>query len=157
TERILEFTLPIIRRKIMYRFVTVAVLLAAPTAFAQDLSKEEKADGFVKIFNGKDLTGWTGATERFAVDDDGTLFCKKTKNIENLLTKQEYGDFILRLDYLTTGGCNNGVGLRMRLEPGQRIAPLEIQIVDDDHYKKKVKAEEKNGSLYGHVAAEQGW
>src|SRR5262249_44069812 len=113
TERILEFTLPIIRRKIMCRFVTVAVLLAAPTAFAQDLSKEEKADGFVKIFNGKDLTGWTGATERFAVDDDGTLFCKKTKNIENLLTKQEYGDFILRLDYLTTGGCNNGVGLRM--------------------------------------------
>ncbi len=60
-------------------------------------------DGFVSLFNGKDLTGWESGTrpEAFRVDADGSLFVKGDipAGMYWLLTKKEYTDYVLRLEF----------------------------------------------------------
>src|SRR5262249_24765367 len=99
-----------------------AAQLALPCAgllAAEPLSKAEKADGFVRLFNGKDLTGWKQKDDRrvgkvWHVDDDGVLFCKKLEREAGkkiihgyapLYTERQYKDFILRFDFLLSEGC----------------------------------------------------
>src|SRR4051812_12305378 len=83
------------------------------------LSKEETDQGFVRIFDGKSLEGWKGATDGYAAED-GLLVCQK-KGGGNLFTVKEFGDFIFRFEFKLEPGGNNGVSVRGH----------EIQILDD--------------------------
>ena len=62
----------------------------------------QDADGFVPLFNGKNLDGWQGATDVYAVED-GKLVCQKhgpgekESTDKNLFTKKECADFIKEL------------------------------------------------------------
>ena len=59
-------------------------------------------EGFVSLFNGTDLTGWTGDTAIYGVDpkEPGVLQCfpdrKSNGNHGNLITEKEYENFVLR-------------------------------------------------------------
>jgi hypothetical protein len=115
-------------------------------------------EGFVSLFNGKDLTGWTGGTEDYSVKD-GVITFKKGGH-GNLLTEKEYKDFDLRLEFKLEPEANNGVTLRAPLEAKASMAykAMEIQILDDTGYKAKHPLQDYQhcGSIYGCVAAKQG-
>lgn len=158
----------------MIRIYAVCLLLVMTfSGFTQELSKDEKDEGFVSLFNGENLKGWIDEAKGWEVDDGGTLVCKKRPKepfFRTLLTERnDYSDFILRLDYLLNENCNNGIGLRIDPKNNPNLigganAVLEVQLVDDKHVETRY-AKEKNrpdyktkltGGLYGLKAAEQG-
>ncbi|MCX8037658.1 MAG: DUF1080 domain-containing protein [Candidatus Sumerlaeia bacterium] len=88
----------------------------APAAEAVDnpnaLLAGEKEQGFVPIFNGKDLSGWVmdrATTTSFEVKD-GILQCLGKGDYQTILrTTQMYENFELRLEYMTPSWCEGGV------------------------------------------------
>lgn len=95
-------------------FLPLAVISLSLTANAEE--------GFVRLDNGKDLTGWKGDLEFWSVQD-GALTAKTT--LDSRLTKEKYNtflvwqdgqpaDFELKLQYKIVGG-NSGVQYRSRV------------------------------------------
>ena len=125
---------------------------------AADLSDDEKKDGFVSIFNGKDFTGWKGPVDNYEVTD-GTISCKAGKG-GTIFTEAEYSDFVVRLEFKVPSGGNNGLAIRY---PGQGdtayVGMCELQVLDDNYDKVKGKLDPRqvHGSAYGMVAAKRGF
>lgn len=119
------------------------------------LTKQEKADGFVSLFNGKDLSGWVGSKDTYGVKD-GILFCRKGTG-RNLYTENEYGNFVLRFEFKLDPGTNNGLGIRTPLEGDAAYVGMEIQILENTAAKyANLKDWQYHGSIYGIVAAKYG-
>ena len=117
-------------------------------------------NGFVSIFNGKDLDGWEWRGEKTSYyAKDGLLLCHQEGKFGggNLWTKKEYENFILRFEFKLPREANNG--LLIRCPPGGHAAyqGMEIQMLDDraPYYweKLKLKPYQYHGSIYGVVAA----
>lgn len=102
--------------------------LEAPTAPRADRPKREVPgtepvpglDGFVSLFNGRDLAGWNG-DERYWSVRDGAITGQTTPSVrltENnfLIWKDEVEDFELRLQFRLEGG-NSGIYYRARKRP----------------------------------------
>lgn len=138
-----------------YARISIALLVssfgawAAPaedktTSSVPAVSKQEAAEGFTSIFDGKSLDGWREPTAGYAADS-GRLVCKKEGR--KLLTVKEFGDFVFRFDFKLEPGGNNGVSVR----------GLEIQILDDYAEKhKSLKPCQYHGSIYCSVPAKRG-
>ncbi len=73
------------------------------------------AADWIDLFNGKDLTGWVqrGGGAKYTVED-GTLVGSTVPNTENsfLCTTENYGNFILELDFKCDPLLNSGVQIR---------------------------------------------
>ena len=128
--------------------------------------------GFQSLFNGQDLNGWEGAGQDAAkcwTVKDGVLLCTGEKG-PWLRSRQQHGDFCLRLDYQVREGGNSGVYVRVpedgahhRKDLGDDAAGVEIQVLDD-HAKRyaKLNAYQYCGSVYAiapstkHVGREPG-
>lgn len=144
----------------MTTFPTVLALVVAglSTAMADGpscgLAPGEAEEGFVSLFNGKNLDGWCGATAGY-VAEDGKLVCLSGGN---LLTEQEYADFIFRFEFLLQPNGNNGVAVRAPLEGNPAFEGMEIQILDDtgDRHQ-QLKPWQLHGSIYGVVSAKSGF
>jgi hypothetical protein len=111
---------------------------------------------FKPLFNGKDLTGWTGGTKSYAIED-GSLVCQAV-GVGNLYTDDEYSDFSFRFDFKLSEGGNNGVGIRAPLGGDSAYKGMEIQILDDPSPKyATIEPWQAHGSVYGIVAAKRGF
>jgi len=79
---------------------------AAPAAAADE--------GFTKLFNGKDLTGWETSGEALWVVEDGLLVGTQGRNNApgDLFTTAGYGDFEAIVTYRVQWPCNSGVWFR---------------------------------------------
>ncbi len=133
-----------------------ANLAAAGECCTAGLSDQEKQEGFVALFDGKDLDSWQGAKSSYAVKD-GILIALEGKG-GKLLTKKEYKDFDFRFEFKLTPGANNGVGIRTRAEGDAAYVGMEIQILDDAHEKYKgLHDYQVHGSIYGVVPAKRGF
>ena len=108
--------------------------------------------GFVGMFDGRTLAGWTGDTTGYGVED-GAITCLKDGT--NLYTVREYSNFVLRLRFRLSPGANNGIGVRAPLEGDAAYVGMEIQVLDDGHekYKGWLKDWQRHGSVYGVVAS----
>ena len=128
-----------------------------PPAEANELLRKHDAKGFQSVFNGKDFTGWAGPLENYEVAD-GAIVCKPKKG-GNIYTKDEYTDFVARVEYKLPPGGNNGLAIRY---PGtgqpSTVAMCEVQILDDtaDKYA-KLDPRQYNGSVYGMIPAHRGY
>lgn len=127
---------------------------AEPKPVAADAAKE-KSDGFIALFNGKDLDGWTGDTKGYKVEDLGgapAIVCQPGGT--NLFTKDEYADFEFRFEFMLTPGANNGIALRAPTAGDPAYAGFESQILDNtaEQYK-GLKEWQYHGSIYGISAA----
>ena len=126
------------------------ILLVACTLLAA-LGAATQEDGFVPIFNGENLDGWTGAVTENAVED-GKLICGGG----NLYTEKEYENFVFRFEFKTVKGGNNGVGIRAPLTGDAAYVGMEIQILDhDDPAYADIQPWQCHGSIYGVVAAKR--
>jgi 3-keto-disaccharide hydrolase len=69
----------------------------------------------IKLFNGKDLTGWKALGEKNQwVAADGVL--RSPASGSNIRTEQTFGDFKLHIEFRYPKGSNSGVYLRGRYE-----------------------------------------
>ncbi len=94
--------------------VLLGSLIAIPSGMADD-----KEAGFVRLFNGKDLTGWEGDKSLWKVED-GMLVGDSPgiKRNQFLATTKSFGDFELRLEFrLRDGKGNSGVQFRSKRVP----------------------------------------
>jgi hypothetical protein len=128
-----------------------------PPEEANERLRQHQAERFRSLFNGRDLTGWTGATDSYTVED-GQIVCKPRRS-GVLFTRETFSDFIARLEYRLPPGGNNGLAIRY---PGQGRASTdgmcEIQILDDDHPRyARLDPRQYNGSAYGIAAAHRGY
>lgn len=115
---------------------------------------QENEDGFTPLFNGIDLTGWTGDTQGYRVKD-GVLIAEP---LGNLYTDAEYADFILRFEFKLTSGANNGIGIRVPMKGKASRDGLEIQILDNKAEKfAEAKPYQRHGSVYGIIPAKTGY
>jgi hypothetical protein len=129
--------------------------------FIREIGSEEannhfSNNGFTSLFDGKTLDHWQGAVENYEVVD-GNIRCKQGKG-GNLLTKDEYENFIFRFEYKLPPGGNNGVAVRAPLQGDTAWEAFEIQILDDGHEKyANLKDYQYHGSVYGLVPAKRGY
>jgi len=132
------------------KYIGVLVAISLLLGFAA-VAVEEEA-GYVSLFNGKDLTGWTGDTKGYVVEN-GNLVCKPGGN---LFTEKEFADFSFKFEFKLTPGANNGVGIRAPLKGNAAYDGMEIQILDDRHEKyKDLQPWQVHGSIYGVVPAKR--
>jgi hypothetical protein len=79
------------------------------------------AETWVALFDGQTLAGWEGRTDVFRVEDGAIVAGSRTAPTprnEFLCTVGEYGDFVLRLEFLMPGdGMNAGVQFRSQRIP----------------------------------------
>ncbi len=121
------------------------------------LRGDDAAQGFASIFNGKDFTGWAGAVDNYEIKD-GAIVCKPDHG-GNLFTEQEYGDFVVRLEFKLPPGGNNGLAIRY---PGKGNPAYdgmtELQVLDNTAEKyAKLDPRQYHGSIYGQVPAHRGY
>ncbi|OHB65888.1 MAG: hypothetical protein A2Y77_02515 [Planctomycetes bacterium RBG_13_62_9] len=119
------------------------------------LPAAEVLEGFVPVFNGRDMTGWTGNTTGYYAKD-GKIICDPTKSGGNVYTSAEYSDFIVRFDFKLTPGANNGLAIRAPLGGDAAYQGMEIQILEDSHPKyANLQPYQFHGSIYGTVPAQR--
>lgn len=115
--------------------------------------------GFKSIFNGKDFEGWAGPVDNYEVKD-GAIVCKPQKG-GTIYAKEEYANFVVRLEFKLPPGGNNGLAIRY---PGEGNTAydgmMECQVLDDNYEKvtgDKIDARQAHGSAYGMIAAARGY
>jgi len=127
---------------------------------ADKILEARDADGFVELINGKDLSNWQGATDNYEVRD-GAIMCKKGKG-GDLLTMDEYENFIVRVEFELPPAGNNGIALRAPLGGHSAADGLELQVLDSDGYNaahpdRQLLPYQYHGSLYHCVGAKHGY
>lgn len=128
-----------------------------------NLSKEEKEQGFELLFDGKTTTAWKSAKtgefpkQGWEVKDGVLSVLSKTTSAErggDIITKKEYGPFELKFDFSITEGANSGIKYGIGNNgPG---LGLEYQILDDDKHpdaKQGVVGNRTLASLYDLIPA----
>jgi hypothetical protein len=115
------------------------------------------AGEFQSVFNGRDFTGWAGPVENYEVKD-GAVVCKPGKG-GTIYAREEYGDFVSRIQFKLPPGGNNGLAIRY---PGKGdtayVGMCELQVLDNEHPKyAKLDPRQYHGSAYGMAAAHRGY
>ncbi len=99
----------------------VIVMVSALTLFTGcrtgercDLAGKPDEAGFIRIFNGQDLTGWEATGGAKWVVKDGLLIGTQGENNApgDLFTADTYRDFVLTVTYRVEWPCNSGVWFR---------------------------------------------
>ncbi len=132
--------------------IFLAPLLVLATAAVADepntLTDAEKAEGWTLLFDGKDLSLWRNfkkedVSEKWQVADGA--FTLTEKGGGDIITKETYGAFELKLDYRITKAGNSGLMYHVTEEEATpwRTGP-EIQIQDNVDGKDP----QKSGWLY---------
>ena len=110
-------------------------------------------DGFVSMFNGRDLTGWTNincAPETWTVQD-GVIHCTG-KPVGALRTLRHYENFILEVEWrhLSSGG-NSGIfmwGTPISAPGVPFLRGIEVQVLDHGYATQYEKANGKKSEWF---------
>lgn len=118
---------------------------------------EEDGPGFISLFNGVDLAGWTGSVEGFGVEM-GSIRTYPERAGGNLFTESEFGDFTLRFAFQLEPGSNNGIAIRAPLQGDPAFDGLEVQVLENGDPKYEGLAPwQVHGSIYGIAPALRGY
>jgi hypothetical protein len=109
----------------------------APGPSPNQLTAAEKAAGWKLLFDGKSTDGWRGYKKSGFPDkgwtaDGGCLKCEPKGGGGDIITKDQYGDFELSLEWKVSPGANSGVIYRVaeKQDASWQTGP-EFQILDD--------------------------
>ena len=98
-------------------------LLAVFAVCVMCAPKAQEREGWTPLFNGRNLNGWVklGGKAQYKVEN-GELVGVSTIGQPNtfLVTKAEYGDFILEYEFKADEGVNSGVQLRSHSDKAYR-------------------------------------
>jgi hypothetical protein len=112
---------------------------APPAARLRDFD-----EGWVKAFNGKDLTGWEKIGKEEWTVEDGTIHGKAiSREYGYLMTEKKYIDFHMTLRFKCEGDGNSGVFFHTEFKPGTADVSQGMQFeIDPTWY-------QHTGGLYG--------
>lgn len=157
----------------------ILTIICLSTAFAvsvsgqgrkdNTISRDEAAEGWTLLWDGKTTEGWRGAKlDKFPDSgwkiENGILKVEKgnggeSANGGDIITTRTYRNFILSVDFKITPGANSGIKYFVDPElnkgTGSAIG-CEFQILDDDLHpdaKLGVNGNRKCGSLYDLIPA----
>ena len=123
-------------------------LLLALLFNASALAMAEKP---VPLFNGRDLSGWTGADYQIK---DGVMIARG----KILRSEREYSNYEFEFEFSLPAGGNNGIGIHYPGKGRASSVAMELQILDNSHPKySKLKDSQYHGSLYKLQAAKRGF
>ena len=82
------------------------------------LAPEERAEGWTLLFDGDDLSAWRGFQKEdvpagWGIAQNAIHYDPEAEGGGDLITKKEYGDFVLRLDWKIAEGGNSGIMYRV--------------------------------------------
>lgn len=98
-------------------FVAIGFMVVSCTKTGE---KSKEREGWIKLFNGKDLTGWevVNGTAKYEVVDGaivGTTVIDSPNSF--LATVNEYEDFVLEFEFMLNNDINSGVQFRSIYDP----------------------------------------
>ena len=122
-----------------------------------ELSEEEKAEGFELLFNGKDMSAWTGNLDAYQAVNGEMNVTASYGSTGNLYTKKEYADFVFRFEFcFVREGVNNGVGIRTPMGVDAAYEGMEIQVLHHDApIYAGLREYQVHGSVYGIIPAKR--
>lgn len=112
------------------KMLSIALLILAGCA-----SGSSSGDGFVSLFDGKDLSAWNAGPGNGWVVEDGVIALKnredgKEHNADYLWTKERYGDFILELEFKVPEKANSGIFFRTSDLQDPVYTGFELQVAN---------------------------
>ena len=121
---------------VMKNYLSRCGIIALSLAFAAGVSAEDAGEGFVEMFNGKDLSGWK-TTGNWMIEEGNILTLKPRKGesgwqrySDYIATEKKYGDFILDLEFKFDKDGNSGVFMRIGDLKDHVNSGFEVQILD---------------------------
>src|SRR5579872_5518730 len=114
-----------------------------------ELTPEEKAAGWILLFDGKTLDGWKrsdGKESRHGVDHDAIN--PHRCGAYMMVHDREWSDFELQCDFKVTPNCNSGIFVRtfpLKPRPGKDVGFNGIEVAIDDGIKEGFHA---TGAIY---------
>jgi hypothetical protein len=123
-------------RLVAFLALFVALLFSAVQAADNQLTDQERRDGWLLLFDGQTTSGWKNSdgTPIRTSAQDGALNPHKAGHYM-LIYDQPLEDFILSLDFKISPGCNSGVFVRtwpLEPRPGKDVGYNGIEVAIDD-------------------------
>ena len=125
------------------KLILALMLMAAGD---NELSEQEKKDGWTLLFDGKTSEGWTAL--KAANIEDGCINPFKSGNYVTY-AKDKYADFVLACDFKLSKGCNSGIFVRTGEAKDPVQTGIEIQVYDS---KSEKPSKHDCGAIYDLVA-----
>lgn len=123
-----------------------------------NLTSEEVSQGFVALFNGRNLDNWVGNKTSYAAEDGMIVIKPVDSSGGNLYTEKEYSDFVFRFEFQLTPAANNGLGIRAPLTGDAAYVGMELQILDDiAPVYAALQPYQYHGSVYGVIPSKKGY
>ena len=107
------------------------------------------ADGFVPLFNGRNLDGWDGDPRLWSVKDGvivGSTEGVPLEHNEFLISKKEYSNFILRAD-MKLRNHNSGIQFRSQAHPEWVVSGYQADAAEDNYWGCLYEEKGKRGIL----------
>ena len=159
------------KRSIILLSAVIAAITTFQPTLGQDvnkLTKKEKKEGWILLFNGKDFSGWrqcngTAMPANWTIDEDAMkVFTAEGNNPgtgaggDVVYGQQKFSNFELSVDWKASRMANSGIFFNVREVPGQPVyyAAPEIQVLDNKDATDNKVDSHLAGSLYDMVAAD---
>jgi len=125
---------------------------AMVSVHAAELTDVEKAQGWTSLFDGKNFIGWRSynhdKVKRGWGIVDGTMV--HTKGGGDLITKKQYEDYELSLEWKISEKGNSGIFLAAQETAGPIYkTAIEMQILDDEKHPAGKNKKHVSGACYG--------
>lgn len=159
------------RRNISFTILLFAAMFITLPVFAQkpnQLTKQEKKDGWVLLFNGKNFDGWrqcngTTMPANWAIEDESMeVFMAEGKQPgqgaggDIIFAQKKFKNFEISIDWKAGKMANSGIFYNVREVPGKPVyyASPEVQVLDNKDATDNKVASHLAGSLYDMIAAD---
>jgi hypothetical protein len=127
--------------------MTIVMALALLAVGDNELTEQEKKDGWTLLFDGKSGEGWVNL--KSANIEDGAINPFKSGNYVTY-AKERYGNFVLACDFKISKGCNSGIFIRTDNPKDPVQTGIEIQVYDTAGKEKPGKND--GGAVYDLLA-----
>ena len=150
-------------------FIAAILIILPTTAQSQNkLTKKEKKEGWILLFNGRDFSGWrqcngTEMPVNWTIEDDAMKVLLgegkepgKGAGGDILYGEKKFKNFEFSIDWKASEKANSGIFFNVREVPGKRIffAAPEIQLLDNENASDNNVETHLAGSLYDMIPAD---
>jgi hypothetical protein len=132
----------------------ITIMSFMPKQKDNTLSKKEKKEGWVLLFDGTSMNGWRNYKNREAdgwAVATGELYCKEagvTKR-SDLITASQYENYELQIDWKISPRKNSGIIYMVTEDNGASYeSGPEYQLIDDIGYPDKLQDKQLSGANY---------
>ena len=137
----------------LFLLVMTAAFAAAQVNMASmpnTLTQREVEEGWILLFDGESLFGWTAVGEpKWAVENGALVALSGSQQMGWIRSGSQFADYALKVDFKTHEKGNSGVFLRSATEGPPHVTGYELQIWSENK-------QYPTGSLVNHVSTSKG-